>query len=518
VTGEHEGDQHSSTGATATTRRSFLQLSSAAALSALFPRGLGAQVKTAAPAVTFNPALLTPADEIWGWLEKMVKDGPRFTGSPSHKTFVDFLASGMQGAGLTVGRDPYTFTRWVAKKWGLKAAPKGAAPVDIPVTSYYPHSGNTGPAGVTGALTYVGKMTTAGGPLPGASGDLKGKIVLIDYEVVERDYGTWYTPWGFHTPDTKFPSVITSIIAVATPLLTEYQKAGAAGAIIVWTNLSDAHATDQHLPFGRPLQEVPTLYVGRDAGAKLKQMAQAGATATLTLDADVLPKPTTDTIYATLPGATSDEIVMVTTHTDGANVVQENGGLGLLTLARYFSKIPQGSRQRTLVFALTTGHYAGAYVPSIRGFMDSHPDIIKKTVASLTIEHLGCREWLDDRTLTYAATGKDDMCYAVAERGPMGKLMVEALQGSGDRRVGVGKPTPKGRYLGEGGNLSRAGIPAIGYFAGPTYLNMAAADGCISKLSKPHIHAQIGVFAKLLHKIDVVSTPDLKGPAPTSQQ
>jgi hypothetical protein len=493
------------------TRRDFLQWSSAAALSALWPPTVSAQVRSARPAVAFNPALLTPADEIWGWLETMVKQGPRFTGSPSHRAFVDFLASSLQTAGLQVGRDPYSFTRWVAKAWGLKAGPPGGAATEIPVTSYYPHSGRTGPAGVTGALTYVGKMTTDGGPLPGASGDLRGKIVLVDYEVVERDYGQWYSPWGFSTPDTRFPSVVTSIIAVATPLLTEYQKAGAAGAIIAWSNLSDAHAADQHLPFGRPLQELPALYVGRAAGAKLRQMAEAGATATLTLDADVLPNTTTETVFATLPGATADEVMLVTTHTDGANVVQENGGLGLVALARYFAKVPQASRKRTLVFALTTGHYAGAYVPSIRGFMEQHPDLVRRAAASLTIEHLGCREWLDDAAMRFAATGKDDMCFAVAEREPMGRLMVDALQGSGDRRVGVGKPTPKGRYLGEGGNLSRAGIPAIGYFAGPTYLNMAAADGCISKLSKPHMHAQIAMFAKLLHQIDAVDAADLKG-------
>lgn len=498
-------------------RRQFIELTSAAALSTLIPRGLTAHVRGAQSAVPFNPTLLPAADEVWGWLEGMVKDGPRFTGSPSHKKFVDFLASQMQTAGLHVGRDSYAFPRWVAKHWGLTALPKDGRPIDIPVTSYYPHSGATGPGGVSGALTYAGKMTTDGGPLPGTSNDLKGKIVLVDYEVVTRHYEDWYTPWGFYTPEVRFGPALTSIIAVATPLLTEYQKAGAAGVVIVWTNLSDGHAADQHLPFGRALQEIPAVYVGRDAGAKLRQMAQAGTTVTLTLDADILPHTTTDTVYATLPGSSPDEVMLVTTHTDGANVVQENGGLGLLALARYFSKVPRGSRRRTLVFALTTGHYAGAYVPSIRGWMDNHPDIVKRTAASLTIEHLGCREWLDDATAKFVATGKDDMCYAVAALEPMGKLMLEALQGSADRRVGVGKPTPKGRYLGEGGNLSRAGIPAIGYFAGPTYLNMAAPDGCISKLSKPHMHAQIAAFAKLLHKIDAVAAADLRGPAAPSQ-
>ena len=28
--------------------------------------------------------------------------------------------------------------------------------------------------------------------------------------------------------------------------------------------------------------------------------------------------------------------------------------------------------------------------------MSEHPDLIKKTVAAVTVEHLGCREWLDE--------------------------------------------------------------------------------------------------------------------------
>lgn len=499
-------------------RRRFLEVSTAAALGACLPRGLAAQAGGSPGALAVNPKLLPTADEIWGWLEMMSKDGPRFTGNPAHKKYVDFLADGFQSAGLNVGRDTYPFTRWSAKSWSLKAMPKGGRAMNVPVSHFYPQSGQTGPAGVTGLLTYVGKITTDGGPLPGLTGDLKGKIALLDYDVIIRHYEDWYTPWGFHTPDTTIGPVMTAIIAVATPLMTEYKKAGAAGVIIAWTNLSDDHSAHQHLPFGRALQDMPTLYVGRTAGADLKRLANQGATVTLTLDADLTPNSTTDSVYATLPGASADEVVMVTTHTDGANCVQENGGLGLLSLARYFSKIPQGSRRRTLVFAATTGHYAGYSVPSIGGFIEKHPDVIKKTVASITMEHLGCREWIDDASMKYVATGKDDLSFAVAARESIGKLMLESLQGTEDRRVVVAQPTAKGRYLGEGGTLNRQGIPAVGYFAGPGYLNMVAPDGCLSKLSKTHFHGQIAAFAKFLHRVDATPAASLKGPEPARSQ
>src|SRR5262249_22424995 len=152
------------------------------------------------------------------------------------------------------------------------------------------------------------------------------------------------------------------------------------------------------------------------------------------------------------------------THTDGPNGIQENGGIGILSLARYLSRLPAGSRDRTIVFALTTGHYASAYVPSIKGFIEQHPDILSKTVASLAIEHLGCREWLDDAAMQYRPTGKDDTSFAVTRHEMLGKLVLEAVAGTADRRVAVGCPTPKGRYLGEGGTIAAKGIPTIGYF------------------------------------------------------
>jgi hypothetical protein len=46
----------------------------------------------------------------------------------------------------------------------------------------------------------------------------------------------------------------------------------------------------------------------------------------------------------------SDEVIIVNTHTDGPNATEENGGLGILALAKYFSRLPKIERRRTLVF------------------------------------------------------------------------------------------------------------------------------------------------------------------------
>lgn len=498
-------------------RREFIEWSSASALGAIASGAFDAWPLTSEAVDAFNQELLPSIDDIWGWLVSMNDLGPRYTGSDAHRKFVDFLASGLQSAGLHVTRDGYKLPRWEARKWGIKATSDGGRSVDVPVTFYYPYSGQTGKDGVSGELVYAGTVPSDGSRAPDVSGDLNGKIVFIDYPIVPRHYEEWFTPWGFHTPDTTLGPVVSSIIAVAAPSLAGFKKAGAAGVILGFTNISDAHADDQYLPFGRALQEIPTLWVGRDAGARLRTLAASRARVTLTLEAEVFPDTPTDTVIATLPGTSADEVIIVNTHTDGPNAIEENGGVGMLALAKYFAKMPQSSRRRTLVFLFATGHFAGAYVPAIRGFIEKHPDIVSKTVGAVTVEHLGCREWLDDPSMRYVATGRDELTNAITDAEPVARLMLDSLAGTSDRRVAVVKPTPKGRWMGEGGALSRAGIPTLGFIPAPTYLCMASADGCISKLSRTLMYGQIQAIAKMLHKMDGMSAAELKGPAARAQ-
>jgi hypothetical protein len=276
--------------------------------------------------------------------------------------------------------------------------------------------------------------------------------------------------------------------------------------------VSDEQATGQNWPFGQAQQELPALLVGKETGAKLRQLAAQGATATLALEADIFPNAGTDSLIATLPGASTDEALIVYTHSDGPNAIQENGGVPIVALAKYFSKVPQGSRKRTLVFCLVTGHDVGAYVPGKQGsLIERHPDIVKKGVAAVTIEHLGCREWRDDESHTrYTATGKEELGYAQTHHQALATLELECAVGTAEQRVAVVEPTPKGRYLGIGGSLANTGMPTLGFFGGPSYLNKVAPDGCMSKLSKSLMYGQITAFAKLIHRLDVTPASDLK--------
>jgi len=482
------------------TRRRFVETAvSASTLGVLGQRAL-LPIASGAKVEGYRANLLSSQKEVWDWQVWMAKLGPKYTGNAAHTQFVEFLATHLQQAGLEVAREHYTLPRWEAKRWEITVDGK-----KIPVTSYFPYSGETPAAGVTGELVYAGHA-----PAFNLTG-LEGKIALVDFSTNVRKFGEMYKPWGIYPTDAHFPAEFKPARGGVNDL-TQFKKAGAVGVIIAWTDVSDGNAQDQYTPFSRPPQGVPGLYVGRETGAKLKALAQSGAKATVVLEADIHPDTPTDTLLATLPGTSADEVIIVNTHTDGPNATEENGGLGVLALAKYFAKVPKGDRKRTLVFPLTTGHFAGPWVPSMRGIIQKYPDLIKKAVAALTVEHLGCKEWADDATMHYRATGENEWAVAITESGGAGRALVDALQSSADKKTAVVNPV-HGGWLGEGGGLARAGVPTIGYIPQPNYLLAGPANGCIEKLSAERLHAEIQVFAKVIHTMDSMTAADLKSKA-----
>jgi hypothetical protein len=474
-----------------------------------------AQVWAAGASGGFRRDLLPSQEEVWDQQVWMAGLGPKYTGNAAHRQFVDFLANGMESLGLEVQRDRYSFPRWEAgSPFALRielgqgmarqlfSTGHATSARSFLCSSYFPYSGQTGGEGVMAELVYVGTH-----PDLDLSG-VRDKIALVDFRTPTREWNRLYRPWGVHPPGEKFPDVVRPARAAITDL-TPFQKAGALAVIIAWTDVSPANAMDQYTPFSRPPQGIPAVYVDPAIGRALREHAARRETFTVTLTATVTPETPTDTVIATLPGASSEEVIILNTHTDGPNATEENGALGLLALAQYFSKIPKSERRRTLVFPMTTGHFAGPWVPSIRGFIEKHPEVIKKTVAAVTVEHLGCREWMDTSATPqeYRATGKNEWSVAITPNRAMGMALVDALEGSIDRAAVVNPVA--GGFLGEGSSLSRAGIPTIGYIPQPNYLLAASPDGCIGKLSPELIHSQIEVFAKLIHRIDAMSVAAL---------
>jgi len=95
------------------------------------------------------------------------------------------------------------------------------------------------------------------------------------------------------------------------------------------------------------------------------------------------------TVWATLPGST-DEQVMVVAHRDGWFEGANDNAAGVATLlgiAEYFAKVPKAERRRTIVFLGTTGHHNSTAESG--AWLAAHPETFDKTALLVNCEHTG---------------------------------------------------------------------------------------------------------------------------------
>lgn len=110
---------------------------------------------------------------------------------------------------------------------------------------------------------------------------------------------------------------------------------------------------------------------------------------------------------------TSDDVIVLNAHADGwFDGAGDNGdGLAvLIALARHFAK-PENKPQRTIVFVASAGHHTPG-INGPRSFVMTNPDLAKKAVMLVNIEHVAQRNFSPART-TFA----DGYREAVADSG-----------------------------------------------------------------------------------------------------
>ena len=245
----------------------------------------------------------------------------------------------------------------------------------------------------------------------------------------------------------------------------------------------------------------------------------------MTVEADI-DQVSTSTVWALLPGArrgnADEEILVCNTHSDGPNIAEENGGVAVVDMARYFARVPLAERRRSMVFMASTGHFGHRFLGSGRDWIAQHPQIMARTVGCLTLEHLGCREWQDVRegdALRFAPTGKplQSQVFVTAplfqERKPgppdpgLLRIAETALSATRDRAAVLSG----GAFLGEGGGFHAAGVPTIGFLPAPQYLCAMAPDGEISKLDPAIFHDQLKLGVRCLLAMQAAAADDLRG-------
>ncbi len=484
-----------------------LTLNRRTALAGLALAGLSGCGPGRAASTQTGPVPLPPAEDIRRSYEALVAFGPRLPGNANHLRFVDWMAEEFEAAGLTLGPcSEYAYPHWDPHAFGLGVG-EGDRMRAVPDVAYYVRSEPTDAEGVSGPLVYGGRMSETG---PVDLGDVPtGAIVVFSAELPVPTLGSLVGAVDYvHGVDSKEAYLNEPYkrlwLTPAFPLEAVRDKGGA-GVVIVMDVSSDMigrnfspHSSDYKPP-------LPALFVGQDVGADLIARARAGEQARLTLHADWVDGMS-PSILATLPGR-SDEVMILNTHTDGQNFIEENGCIALLQLARHFATLPEGERlNRTIVFAAWPGHMAGT-LPQCEGWIRSHQDIVGRTAAAFTIEHLGATEWEDVPGKGYAATGRNEYMNCPATGGPLRDLVIAGLKTHDLKHHGA--QVAPGITVGSA--FHETGVPHAGFICGPNYLLGMPPNGHIDKLDADLAARQMQMLAELIKAVDKIDAASLRG-------
>ena len=344
------------------------------------------------------------------WHEVKDEQGPALTGNASWQQFVGFVEERLGEYGVVdIRRNQWAFKRWHTSEWpdtsSWSLVSDGEA---LDVANYGANSGSTGPDGVTAELVYHDQENP--------SADIAGKIVVfntgVDQALIERFSNADYEflsdfeshpEYSLAVPDglTNHQSANIFLQLIQVPAFIDIAtKGAAAGALFVLDGGQDLMAGMYTFPVPR-IYDVPSLYLDRTTGKKVIADAKAGAQATLRLEATT-SESTAYQLIGYLPGnkynMPADELIQLTTHTDGPSISQDNGAFGILGVIKYMSQIPQAQRPRTLMVFLDCRHFMPGAEQAFetQDWFARNPGARDSIVGVIGIEHLGQIEFVEE--------------------------------------------------------------------------------------------------------------------------
>ncbi len=448
----------------------------------------------------------TNEKELYAKVQKMNSFGTRLTGSEGQHRFIKWLKNELRKMDINVYSDPHFFNRWEEKDKSL-VIHGGTESENIRISSAFPYSGETDIRGITAELVY------AGGPMEFINA--RDKILVI--KVNKMDFlptSLVFNQRRSKPENVSIPANYTGPVATAFyhfSLLKAAKLAGAAAAVCVWDGMNDKCVEGQYLPFILDYQGIPAIWVNSIEGARVIEAAAAHKSATLKLTAEKEICAQTETFYCMLEGENREEAVIINSHTDGTNCIEENGAIAMLSLIDCL----RGKKlKRTHIFVFVTGHFrlpmfknpSGGGVQATSKWLSAHPDLWDgkgghiKAVAGISIEHLGCMEWKDIDGV-YTETGEIETEMVYTGNKIMDEIYYRALE---DRSL-VRTLTLRGHnflHFGEGQPLFNVKIPEISLVAAPDSLCVVSDSHEMEKFNASLMLQQIQTFLNCLTIID----------------
>ena len=441
-------------------------------------------------------------------VEAMNACGPRLTGTAAHAQFIRYLKNEIRAMGPEVYCDPFFFRKWEETAHCLQIEQPDGTMTDVHVSSVHPYSGETPPAG------YIDELVHIANP---AVDFLKaaGKIALVEVGNVEAiPSEVAFDKRSAYPEDVTMPKfyqgpVITTFVKFLHTALGKLTNAKA--IVLAWKGLPDDCVEGQYLPFNMSYRGIPILWVNETDGKTLIAAAKEKKRVRFVLSAEKEEMAYTESFYAILPGEDKKECVIVNTHTDGPNCVEENGGAALLELIRNLKDRPL---RRTHIFLFTTGHFRLPQFKDIRtgAFQSASKWMVKhrnlwdgannhlRCVANLTLEHMGCREWIVENG-EYKPSGLPELELVYTGNAFMDQLYIDTVKA----RSTVRTMTLHGHNLlhfGEGQNFFTMGIPGVCLVPAPYYLCAESASAEMEKFDLALMAEQTQTFLSLIGRIE----------------
>ncbi len=448
-------------------------------------------------------------------VEKMNSFGVRLTGTKAQRNFIKYIKSQIHEMGLETFSDPSRFMRWEEKSKKIVINAEDGD-IEVPISSAFPYSGETPAEGITAPLTlvnekHVGYLTTA------------GKIAVV--EVNELDFlpsEIAFDEKGRSIPEgLTLPSHYNGPVATAFvnfPFLRMAKLAGAKAVICIWKGINDDCIEGQYLPFILGYQGIPAVWVNSKNGQKVIEEAKKGSTATFTLEAEIEKYAKTESFWCVLDGEEDGESVIINTHTDGTNCIEENGPIAMLAMIKYLKDKPL---KRTHIFVFVTGHFRlpnfknidGGGVQATSKWLMAHrshwdgKEGHLKAVAGLSVEHLGCKMWKTEDG-EYKQTGDVETEIVYTGNQKLDDIYFDSL----DERTKVYTLTLRGHnflHFGEGQPLFNCGIPEIALVTAPDCLCVISENDEMDKFDAELMYEQIVSFIKMALMIEELSTDEI---------
>jgi hypothetical protein len=372
--------------------------------------GAGAPQAAAAPApgasasscpVAPDPSLLPDASQLREMNAVLGAPGGHPTGSAVQVKYIRWIRSHLRTvAGAQISEEHFTINRWSQRSMSLQLQ-VGSVKTTVPIAAPVPYAESTPAGGASAPLVEIPdqeKITSA---------NAAGRIVVRPAPAGGTPNVDFFLPvvsWLVYDPNNTIDPTATFFgdFISYNARVADLRDAAAAGAkaLLFVKDLPSRQLTDHYEPYEGTPWHVPAVFLGADEGKQLSAAIAAGPASARLSSKVNFTHLDTPTIRARIPGVSAQRIV-IDSHTDGTNAVEDNGPIAMVAMAHYLAGLPLSCRPRTIEFVFPTGHFyqrlvdlnhrhGGAGV--IAGQLDGEYD--QGLVSSvLVLEHLGAVDY-----------------------------------------------------------------------------------------------------------------------------